>query len=132
LGEFRLGPVFSSLTYANNQRFFTFGHGGYFSPQRFFHGGGILRWQRAGTVRWDASAEPGYDYYQEAHAPIFPLEPDGSYYAGRTQGGASFTGRAFLGIGVGDKFELGLSAAIQQAPQFQEVRAGIVLRAGGL
>src|SRR2546428_8860689 len=37
LGEFRFGPAFTSLAFENNERFFTFGHGGYFSPQRFFH-----------------------------------------------------------------------------------------------
>jgi len=132
LGEFRLGPAFTSLTYQNNQRFFTFGHGGYFSPQRFVHGAAVLRWQRSGTLRWEAAAEPGYDWYQEAHAPIFPLSPDGSFYPGKTQGGFSFNGRAFLGVGVGGGFELGLSAGVMRAPQFQEVRAGVVLRAGGL
>jgi hypothetical protein len=131
-GEVRVGPGFTALAYENNERFFTFGHGGYFSPQRFFHGSGVFRWRRAGALRWDASAEPGYDYYEEAHAPFFPLKPDGSFYPGKTEGGFSFTGRAFLGIGVSDRFEVGLSASVQQAPEFQEVRAGIVLRAGGL
>jgi cellulose synthase operon protein C len=132
LGEFRLGPAFTALSFENNQRFFTFGHGGYFSPQRFAHGAAVFRWQRSGTLRWEAAAEPGYDWYQEAHAPILPLSPDGSFYPGRTAGGFSFNGRAFLGIGVGGGFELGVSGGLMQAPQFQEVRAGLVLRAGGL
>ena len=132
LGEFRLGPAFTALAFENNQRFFTFGNGGYFSPQRFFHGAGVLRWQHPGAVRWDAAAEPGYDWYQEAHAPILPFDPNSGFYAGKTEGGFSFTGRAFLGIGLGGGFELGLSGAVQRAPEFQEVRAGVVLRAAGL
>jgi len=132
LGEFRLGPSFTSLTFQNNERFFTFGHGGYFSPQRFFHGAAVFRWQRAGGLRWDAAAEPGYDWYQEAHALVFPLAPDGSFYAGKTEGGFSFNARAFLGVGLGGGFELGLSGALQRAPEFREMRAAIILRAGGL
>ncbi|HZR09243.1 MAG TPA: cellulose synthase subunit BcsC-related outer membrane protein [Myxococcales bacterium] len=130
LGDLRIGPAATVLAFDNNERFFTFGHGGYFSPQRFVHGGAIVRWQRGGGgLRWDFSAEPGYDYYQEAHAPIFPLDPDGAFYPGKTEDGFSFTGRAFIGVGVGDRFELGFSGGVQRAPEFQEVRAGIVLRA---
>lgn len=132
LGEFRMGPGFTVLSYANNQGFFTLGHGGYFSPQRFFHGAAVFRWRRSGKVRWEATAEPGYDWYQQAHAPVFPLNPDGSYYAGQTSGALSFTGRAFLGVGIGQNVELGLSGAVQRAPEFQEVRAALVLRAGGI
>jgi hypothetical protein len=40
--------------------------------------------------------------------------------------------RAFLGIGVGGGFELGLSGGVVRAPQFQEVRGAIILRAAGL
>ena len=129
LGELRIGPAATVLAFENNERFFTFGHGGYFSPQRFFHAGAIVRWQRGGGLRWDFSAEPGYDYYQEAHAPIFPLAPDGAFYPGKTEAGFSFTGRGFIGVGVGNRFELGFSASVQQAPEFQEVRGGVVLRA---
>src|SRR5207302_460611 len=75
LGEFRFGPAFTALTFENNERFFTFGHGGYFSPQRFFHGAAVLRWQRSGTLRWESAAEPGYDWYQEAHDLVFPRSP---------------------------------------------------------
>ena len=132
LGELRFGPSFTSLTFQNNERFFTFGHGGYFSPQRFFHGAAVLRWQRAGTLRWDAAAEPGYDWYQEAHALVFPLAPDGTFYAGKTADGFSFNARAFLGVGIGGGFELGLSGAMQRAPEFREMRAAIILRAGDL
>jgi len=132
LGEFRFGPAFTSLAFENNERFFTFGHGGYFSPQRFFHGAAVLRWQRSGTLRWESAAEPGYDWYQEAHALVFPLSPDGTFYPGKTAGGFSFNARAFLGVGIGGGFELGLSGAMQRAPEFREMRAAIVLRAGGL
>jgi len=130
LGEIRAGPAVTALSFENNERFFTLGHGGYFSPQRFVHGGLVLKWQRAGKVRWDAAAEPGYDWFEEAHAPVFPLDPDGAFYPGQTQGALSFNGRLFVGIALGSRVELGLNAAIQQAPQFQEVRAGVLLRAG--
>ncbi len=130
LGEFRAGPAVTALSFQNNERFFTLGHGGYFSPQRFVHGGMVFRLRRSGTVRVDAAAEPGYDWYEEAHAPIFPLDPDGGFYPGQTKDGFSFNGHAFLGLALSSRVELGLSGAIQSAPEFQEVRAGVLLRAG--
>jgi tetratricopeptide (TPR) repeat protein len=130
LGELRAGPAITALSFENNERFFTLGHGGYFSPQRFVHGGMVFGWRRSGAVRVDAAAEPGYDWYQEAHAPIFPLDPDGGFYPGQTQDGFSFNGRAFVGLALSSRVELGLTAGIQQAPEFQEVRAGVLLRAG--
>lgn len=129
-GQIRLGPTAAALGYQRNLRFFTLGHGGYFSPQRFVHGGFALRWRREGDIRWDLAAEPGYDYYQEAHEAVFPLAPDGRFYPGRDSGGASFNGTGFVGLGVSRDFEVGLTAAVQQAPQFQEVRAGLALRFG--
>ena len=130
-GQIGAGPDVSFLAYQRNLRFFTLGHGGYFSPQRFVHGGLALRFRRDGAIRWDAVAEPGYDAYLEAHEQVFPLAPDGKLYPGRSSGGASFNGSAFVGFGISHGLELGVVAAVQRAPEFQEVRAGVSLRFGG-
>ena len=130
LGRIGGGPDVTALSFQRNLGFFTLGHGGYFSPQRFVHGGLALRWHRDGALHWDALVEPGYDYYEEAHEDVFPLSPDGRLYAGKSSGGLSFNGSAFVGIGLSHGFELGLTAAMQQAPEFQELRAGIALRFG--
>lgn len=135
-GEARIGPTATVLGYDKNLRFFTFGQGGYFSPQRFFHGGLLMSWvRRAGAVRWELIAEPGYDSFQEARSPAFPLDPSSNPqglpdYAGRSQSGASFNGRAALRFQLADHFDLGLSFEGQRAPEFQELRGGIQLRFG--
>ncbi len=131
LGQIGAGPTASLAAYQRNLRFFTLGHGGYFSPQRFLHGGLAVRWRHNGALRWDVRAEPGYDFYEEAHEAVFPLSPDGQLYPGRSSGGASFNGSAFLGVGITRDLELGFTAAAQRAPEFQEVRAGVSLRFGG-
>src|SRR2546428_2797598 len=51
---------------------------------------------------------------------------------GQDRRGFSFNARAFLGVGIGGGFELGLSGAMQRAPEFREMRVAIVLRAAGL
>ena len=115
---------------------FTIGHGGYFSPQRFFHGGFALRWTGTGTLRWELAAEPGYDTFRQDSAPAFPLnlpgDPTGAApYAAVRNSGLSFNGHAFLGWRIANSLELGLGGSVQQAPEYQEYRAGILLRFGG-
>ncbi|HWE23765.1 MAG TPA: cellulose synthase subunit BcsC-related outer membrane protein, partial [Myxococcales bacterium] len=138
LGDLRIGPAVSLLSYQYNLSFFTIGHGGYFSPQKFFHGGFALRWSGSGTgkLRWELAAEPGFDTFTQNSAPMFPLnlpgDPTGTApYPGVTNHGFSFNGRAFLGWSIASFLELGLGASGQQAPEFQEFRAGAFLRFGG-
>jgi cellulose synthase operon protein C len=138
LGDFRMGPTVSLMSYQYNLSFFTIGHGGYFSPQQFFHGGFALRWSGNGTgsLRWDVAAEPGFDTFRQNSAPMFPLnlpgDPTGAApYPALSNHGVSFNGHAFVGWAIASFFELGLSASVQQAPEFQEYRGGVLLRFGG-
>jgi hypothetical protein len=124
------------LAFDRNLRFFTFGQGGYFSPQKFAHGGFTLSWRRDGAVHWEAAAEPGYDAFSEDSSPAFPVagpgDPTGPPYPARTSSGASFNGHLQLGWAVTNSFEAGFTVAVQRAPEFQEMRAGFVLRFGGI
>jgi tetratricopeptide (TPR) repeat protein len=133
-GALSLGPTVSALGFDRNLRFFTFGQGGYFSPQRFVHGGLALTVRRAGALSFEAAAEPGYDAYIEAKSEILPLSrpgEGGAPYLGHSSGGASFNGHAQASWQISNDWELGLSAGILRAPEFQEVRAGVVLRFAG-
>jgi hypothetical protein len=128
LGEIKIGAGASALSYRNNLSGFTFGQGGYFSPQRFFHGGATFSWRREGPVRWEAVVEPGYDHSEEAVSPIFPLDPASDTANGATSSGASFNAHLALGFKLGPHVETALTGSVQRAPEFQEVRAGLVLR----
>ncbi len=133
-GGLYVGPTVTALGFDRNLRFFTFGQGGYFSPQRFVHGGLALTVRRAGALAFEAAAEPGYDTYREAGSEILPLSrpgEGGAPYPGRSSGGASFNGHAQAGWQISEVWELGLNAGILRAPEFQEVRAGLVLRFAG-
>jgi hypothetical protein len=128
LGEIKMGAGASSLSYQKNLSGFTFGQGGYFSPQRFFHGGVMLSWRREGAVRWEAVVEPGYDHSEQAVAPVFPLDPASDTANGSVSSGASFNAHLALGFKLGPRVETALTGSVQRAPEFQEVRAGLVLR----
>ena len=134
LGGVFVGPSVAALGFDRNLRYFTFGQGGYFSPQRFVHGGLGLTVRHTGAVSFEAAAEPGYDSFIEAKSELLPLSPPGeggTPYLGRTSGGFSFTSHAQLGWQVSEVWELGLNAGILRAPEFQELRAAIVLRFAG-
>jgi hypothetical protein len=128
LGEVKIGAGASGLGYQKNLGGFTFGQGGYFSPQRFVHGGVNLSWRREGDVRWEAVVEPGYDGYAAAASPVFPLAPTSATTPAASSGGASFNGRLALGIKLASHFETALTGSIQRAPEYQEVSAGLVMR----
>ncbi|WOK35987.1 cellulose biosynthesis protein BcsC [Sphingomonas sp. C3-2] len=63
--------------YANNQNFFSLGHGGYFSPQSFLSVSFPLRYARRDD-RLDiaASLTPGYQSYDQSAAALFPMDSD--------------------------------------------------------
>jgi hypothetical protein len=133
-GRLVAGPTLALAGYDRNLRFFTVGHGGYFSPQRFVHGGLAVKWWGGERFRWEVVAEPGYDAFEEASAPAFPLSSDQrglDPYPGQSSGGPSFNGHARIGWRVADGLDALFDLSAQRAPQFQEVSAGIVLRFGG-
>jgi hypothetical protein len=68
-----LGINLFLMNYAENLRYFTFGQGGYFSPQFFLMAGVPLSWRFNGDG-WTLSAagEVGVNWYQEDTSAMFP------------------------------------------------------------
>lgn len=62
--------------FANNQNFFTYGHGGYFSPQSFFSVALPVRYSYTDErMEIRANVAPGYQSYSQDQAAIYPTEP---------------------------------------------------------
>ncbi len=61
--------------FANNQNYFTYGHGGYFSPQSFFSVSFPVRYS-LDTDRLEvrASVAPGYQSYDQDQVAIYPTD----------------------------------------------------------
>ncbi|MGC4252381.1 MAG: cellulose synthase subunit BcsC-related outer membrane protein [Sphingobium sp.] len=61
--------------YANNQNYFTFGHGGYFSPQSFFSVSFPLRYSfEANRLSINANVAPGYQSYSQDQVALYPTD----------------------------------------------------------
>ena len=70
------GLVGNYWHYAQNLRFYTFGQGGYYSPQRYLSLGVPLDWvARYGKASWELEGSIGISHTFEASSPFFPTDP---------------------------------------------------------
>lgn len=74
--EMRIGLDLFAMHDAKNLRYFTYGQGGYFSPQFFLYAGVPLSWERS-AAEWSfrLGGELGVNYFFEDATPFFPLDP---------------------------------------------------------
>ncbi|WP_116138670.1 cellulose synthase subunit BcsC-related outer membrane protein [Trinickia diaoshuihuensis] len=67
------GLVGNFWHYTNNLRFYTYGQGGYYSPQRYTSLGVPLEWYgRRGGLTWDLTATVGASNSYEKDSPYYP------------------------------------------------------------
>ncbi|MFM2464379.1 cellulose synthase subunit BcsC-related outer membrane protein [Paraburkholderia sp. RL17-368-BIF-A] len=99
------GVVGNAWHYANNLRFYTFGQGGYYSPQRYLSLGFPVEWQgRRGAWRWDLTATVGVSNSYERSSPFYPnglpasaaLNPAALSNSNNVYGASSTRGVSFL------------------------------------
>jgi tetratricopeptide (TPR) repeat protein len=68
-----VGLNLSSMLYDHNENNFTYGNGGYFSPQRFYAFNLPLTWaQRSERWTYKVQGAVGVQYYHQAGSPYFP------------------------------------------------------------
>jgi tetratricopeptide (TPR) repeat protein len=74
-GILSVGTNFFAMHYANNQDAFTFGMGGYFSPQAYFLANVPLTWVGHSNTRWHYQVVGGLGVqaFQQDLTPLFPL-----------------------------------------------------------
>ena len=68
----------SALQYDRNLSGFTYGHGGYFSPQRYVDVGFPVHWNGRNTragLTWQVDASVGVQHFEERAADYFPDSP---------------------------------------------------------
>lgn len=124
------GLAITGLGYEKNLRYFTVGHGGYFSPQAFARLGVPLKWTGGvRSVRWEVLADPGINWFREEEAPRFPLDPElgGEPYAGQTNVSFSLNAQPRLSWLVSDFMSAGVTADLHTADDYQEVGAAVFL-----
>jgi hypothetical protein len=75
-GTLSVGVNFFGMHYAHNQQAFTFGMGGYFSPQEYFLGNIPFTWEGHYETHWhyEILGGIGVQAFQQDATPLFPLE----------------------------------------------------------
>ena len=134
-GSLTVGANLFGMKYDKNLRFFTLGHGGYFSPQRYVLFNMPVTWQGNYEGRFDYSltGSLGVQHIIEDDAPYFPRDAAlqgrrGPFYEGLAQTGEHFTLEVEGGYRVAPHWNLGGFVAINNTRNFTDQRAGIYMR----
>ncbi|GBR20170.1 cellulose synthase operon protein C [Komagataeibacter nataicola NRIC 0616] len=69
----RIGVSLTYFGYAKNEDFYTYGQGGYFSPQSYYAATVPIRYAgQHKRLDWDVTGSVGYQVFHEHSAPFFP------------------------------------------------------------
>jgi Flp pilus assembly protein TadD len=141
--ELALG-VFGSLKHFDrNLNFFTYGNGGYYSPDLLFIAGPFVRFRspECQTYWYDLEGSVGYMYERTASASKYPvtgastfnltsgqLSELGGSYAGQTDTKLSYSAKGEAMKLLSPYFAAGLFGGVNNAASFSEAYAGLGLR----
>jgi hypothetical protein len=134
-GSLTVGLNVTAMSYDKNLRFFTLGHGGYFSPQKYFLMNVPVRWNGRYKEKfiYGFNASIGSQYVQEDAAPYFPLSPTiqgrtGPTYAAQTITGANFNLEALGMYEIAPSWYVGMTVNANNARYYTAQNASIFLR----
>lgn len=111
--RFSSGLVLNYWHYDNNQHFYTFGNGGYYSPGKYVSVSIPLDWSgRYKRWAWELEASVGNSWTREDEAPYFPTRPDLQALAVARMNAADL-GSPYFGTGTGGGFSYTVAAAVE-------------------
>lgn len=129
-----VGLSMTGISYANNQDYFTYGHGGYFSPQTFFALGVPVTWaQRSGRWSYHVKTSVGVQHFEQDSADYFPNDKalqaaSGSRYSGQNKTGIGYSLAAAAEYKVASNFVLGANLGLDNAHDYQQLSGALSLR----
>lgn len=112
--EMRVGTglIGNAWHYTRNLRFYTYGQGGYYSPQRYLSFGVPIEWNgRHGGWTWDMTATVGASNSYEKDSPYYPdgLPSAPNLPSAQTLGGLVYAGGSTRGLSL----SYGVSGVVQ-------------------
>jgi hypothetical protein len=127
---FTVGPAYGFEHYSDNRRFFTYGHGGYFSPEQFHKAGVELNMQTTDGQPFVLRAYTAlsYQHTDEANARAFPLTDSGPLLFGGTTDGIAFDTNITGVYRLGPQVQIGGFFDVVQSPNFTDIGGGLMLR----
>lgn len=137
---FKVGLNLSYMGFDKNLRYFTFGQGGYFSPQNYVNIAVPVEYDgKQGRLSWLAGAALGVQSFHETRSPYFPTDPglqsalQGAFgnqavYPGRNVTGPSFFVNGQIEYQLDNGFSIGGLASVDNAQDYTEGIAKVYLR----
>jgi cellulose synthase operon protein C len=129
-----VGLSATALGYENNQDFFTYGHGGYFSPQSYFALGVPVTWQqRTERFTYQLKGSVGVQHFQQDGADLFPNDSarqaaNDSRYSGQSKTGVGYSLAGAGEYKFGSHFFLGATIGMDNASDYQQFNGGLYAR----
>lgn len=134
-GKLTAGFNLTGIHYEKNLRYFTLGHGGYFSPQQYLLANVPVQWRGlyGQKVQYLINASLGAQHFQEAAAPYFPTLPtlqgrNGPYYPKQVSTGANYSVDIQSAVPLTPMWHLGIFANMNNTRNFHSAAAGVFLR----
>jgi cellulose synthase operon protein C len=134
-GDLTLGTNFSAMHYDRNLRYFTFGQGGYFSPQQYFLFNVPVRW--TGTyghrLQYAVGGSLGLQHFVEDGSDYYPTDAalqakTRERYQALTSTGANFSFDARLNYQMAPHWILGAFASANNARNYTASSAGLFVK----
>ncbi|MFJ3369109.1 cellulose synthase subunit BcsC-related outer membrane protein [Pseudomonas sp. NPDC086251] len=129
-----LGLSATGLSFENNQDFFTYGHGGYFSPQSYFALGVPVTWaQRTERFSYQVKGSVGVQYFEQDAVDYFPNDKDlqaanNQRYKGQNKTGVGYSLSGAGEYKFGSSFFLGANLGLDNAQDYKQFTGAMYLR----
>lgn len=133
-GKLTVGMNLTGMHYNENLRYFSFGQGGYFSPQSYFLFNVPVRWLgKVERVEYLATGSLGSQFFNEDPSPYYPLSSlkqqwAGNYYTGQAKTGANYNVEFKLGYRMAPNWYIGAFANANNTANYSSQSAGFSVR----
>lgn len=129
-----VGLSATALGFENNQNFFTYGHGGYFSPQSFYALGMPITWsQRGQRFTYQIKGSVGLQHFKEDGADYFPDDAtlqavNNQRYAGDSKTSIGYSLAAAGEYNLGSHFYMGANLGLDNAQNYKQFNGALYVR----
>ncbi|WP_192873486.1 cellulose biosynthesis protein BcsC [Pseudomonas congelans] len=128
------GLSLMGMSYANDQSYFTYGHGGYFSPQNFYAIGVPVMWaQRTERFSYQLKSSVGVQHFKQDGAAFFPDDSalqaaSGQRYSGQSKTGVGYNLSAAGEYKLDSSLFLGANLGLDNARDYRQFSGALYLR----
>ncbi|OON34691.1 hypothetical protein BTJ39_23510 [Izhakiella australiensis] len=132
--ELKTGLGINWMDFRHNLNYFTYGQGGYFSPQNYLAVSLPVDFSRRyRRLRWNIGGALDYQSYTQHHSPLFPDDPalqaqSGTWYPGSSKSGLGYDLHAGIGYRINHNLSVGGQLGYDTFIDYSESTAQLWLR----